>query len=170
LLSINSIAEDTGSHHATITRWLDILKAIYLIFTLRPWHKNITRSIKKENKLYFYDWSNVPDAGRRFENLLAVNLIKLAARLSETGIGSFEIMHIRNKEKQEVDFVLVKNGKPFALFEAKESDSEISKAGLYFGKQLSVPYFQIVRHCRKAEAFPGNCAVIPATNFLMITG
>jgi|GEM_PF-5309419 len=79
-------------------------------------------------------------------------------------------MHIRNKEKQEVDFVLVKNGKPVALFEAKESDSDISRAGLYFGRQLSVPYFQIVRRCRKAEVFPGNCAVIPATNFLMLTG
>jgi len=170
LLSVNSIVEDTGSHHATITRWLDILKAIYLIFTLRPWHKNITRSIKKENKLYFYDWSNVPDAGGRFENLMAVSLIKMAARLSETGMGSFEIMHIRNKEKQEVDFVLVKNGKPVALFEAKESDSGISKAGLYFGKQLSLPFFQVVRHCQKVEAFPGNCAVIPAASFLMITG
>jgi hypothetical protein len=170
LLSINSIAEDTGSHHATISRWLDILKTIYLIFNLRPWHRNITRSIKKENKLYFYDWSNVPESGRRFENLLAVSLIKMAARFSETGLGSFEIMHIRNKEKQEVDFVLVKNSKPIALFEAKDSDSEISKAGLYFGKHLSVPYFQIVHRCRKAEVFPGNCAVIPATNFLMITG
>jgi len=170
LLSVNSIVEDTGSHHATITRWLDILKAIYLIFTLRPWHKNITRSIKKENKLYFYDWSNVPDAGGRFENLMAVSLLKMAARLSETGMGSFEIMHIRNKEKQEVDFVLVKNGKPVALFEAKESDSGISKAGLYFGKQLSLPFFQVVRHCQKVEAFPGNCAVIPAASFLMITG
>lgn len=170
LLSVNSIAEDTGSHHATISRWLDILKVIYLIFTLRPWHKNITRSIKKENKLYFYDWSNVPEAGCRFENLLAVSLIKMAVRLTETGLGSFEIMHIRNKEKQEVDFVLVKNGKPVALFEAKESDSDISKAGLYFGKQMSVPYFQIVRRCQKAEVFPGNYAVIPATNFLMLTG
>jgi hypothetical protein len=170
LLSVNSIAEDTGYHHATITRWLDILKAIYLIFTLHPWHKNITRSIKKEHKLYFYDWSNVPDAGGRFENLMAVSLIKMAARLSETGMGSFEIMHIRNKEKQEVDFVLVKNGKPVALFEAKESDSDISKAGLYFGRQLSLPFFQIVRRCQKAEAFPGNCAVIPATSFLMLTG
>ena len=170
LLSVNSIAEDTGYHHATITRWLDILKAIYLIFTLHPWHKNITRSIKKEPKLYFYDWSNVPDAGGRFENLMAVSLIKMAARLSETGMGSFEIMHIRNKEKQEVDFVLVKNGKPVALFEAKESDSDISKAGLYFGRQLSLPFFQIVRRCQKAEAFPGNCAVIPAASFLMLTG
>ncbi len=170
LLSINSIVEDASAHHATISRWLDILKTIYLIFTLRPWHKNITRLIKKEPKLYFYDWSNVPEPGRRFENLLAVSLLKMAARFSETGLGTFEIMHVRNKEKQEVDFVLVKNGKPFALFEAKESDSEISKAGLYFGKQLSVPYFQIVRNCRKAEVFPGNCAVIPATNFLMMTG
>ena len=34
---------------------------LHLIFTLRPWHKkNPTRSIKKENKLYFYDWFNVP--------------------------------------------------------------------------------------------------------------
>lgn len=170
LLSINSIAEDMGYHHATITRWLDVLKAIYLIFTLRPWHKNVTRSIKKENKLYFFDWSNVPDSGCRFENLLAVSLIKLAARLTEIGLGSFEIMHIRNKEKQEIDFVLAKNKKPVALFEAKESDDNISKSGIYFSKQLSLPYFQIVHNCRKVEIFPGNCAVIPATNFLMLTG
>jgi uncharacterized protein len=170
LLSINSIAEDIGSHHATIVRWLNILKAIYLIFTLRPWHKNIARSIKKENKLYFYDWSSLSESGIRFENLLAVSLMKMASRLSEIGLGSFEIMHIRNKEKQEVDFVLVKNGKPIALFEAKESDTDISRTGLYFGKRLSVPFFQIVRSCRKAEMFPGDCAVIPAISFLMMTG
>ena len=169
-LSVNSIREDTGYHHATISRWLDVLKAIYLVFVLRPWHKNIVRSIKKENKLYFFDWSNVPDSGRRFENLLAVSLVKLAARLTEIGIGTYEIMHIRNKEKQEVDFVLVKNNKPVALFEAKESDCNISKAGLYFSKQLSVPYFQIVLNCQKVEIFPDNCAVIPATNILMLTG
>ena len=169
-LSVNSIREDTGYHHATISRWIDVLKAIYLVFVLRPWHKNIVRSIKKENKLYFFDWSNVPDSGRRFENLLAVSLVKLAARLTEIGIGTYEIMHIRNKEKQEVDFVLVKNNKPVALFEAKESDCNISKAGLYFSKQLSVPYFQIVLNCQKVEIFPDNCAVIPATNILMLTG
>lgn len=170
LLSINSIVGDMGYHHATITRWLDVLKAIYLIFTLRPWHKNVTRSIKKENKLYFFDWSNVPDAGCRFENLLAVSLIKMAARFTETGLGTYEIMHIRNKEKLEIDFVLVKNNKPVALFEAKESDCNISKSGIYFSKQLVLPYFQIVRNCRKVEIFPGNCAVIPATNFLMLAG
>ncbi|MBN1664543.1 MAG: ATP-binding protein [Deltaproteobacteria bacterium] len=170
LLSINSIAEDIGYHHATITRWLDVLQAIYLVFTLRPWHRNVIRSIKKENKLYFFDWSNVPDAGCRFENLLAVSLIKMAARLTEIGQGTFEIMHIRNKEKQEMDFVLVKNNKPVALFEAKKSDCDISKGGIYFSRQLSLPYYQIVHNCQKVEIFPGNRAVIPATRFLMLTG
>jgi predicted AAA+ superfamily ATPase len=169
-LSVNSIREDIGYHHATISRWIDVLKAIYLVFTIRPWHKNIIRSIKKENKLYFYDWSNVPDTGCRFENLLAVSLIKMAARMTEIGLGTYEIMHIRNKEKLEIDFVLVKNNKPMALFEAKESDCDISKAGLYFSKQLSLPFFQIVRNCQKPEIFPGNCAVIPASLFLMLTG
>lgn len=170
LLSVNSLVEDTGYHHATVTRWLEILKAIYLVFTLRPWHKNVIRSIKKENKLYFFDWTNATDAGSRFENLLAVSLLKMAARLTETGMGQYEVMHVRNKEKQEVDFVLVKNNKPLALFEAKESDCNISKAGLYFSKQLSVPYFQIVRNCPMIEKFPGNCAVVPASQFLMISG
>jgi predicted AAA+ superfamily ATPase len=170
LLSVNSLVEDIGYHHATVSRWLDVLKSIYLIFTLRPWHKNVNRSIKKENKLYFFDWTNVPDNGPRFENLVAVSLVKLAARLTETGLGTFEVMHIRNKEKQEVDFVFVKDNRPVALFDAKESDCDIARSGMVFSRLLSIPYFQIVRNCRKVEVFPGNCAVIPAVDFLMLAG
>ena len=33
--------------------WLEMLEALYMVFTLRPWHKNISRAIKKEKKLYF---------------------------------------------------------------------------------------------------------------------
>ncbi len=169
-LSVNSIREDIDYHHTTISRWIEALKTIYLVFTIRPWHKNVTRSIKKEGKLYFYDWSNVPDSGYRFENLLAVSLLKMAARLTEIGLGSFEVMYVRNKEKLEVDFILVKNNRPIALFEAKESDCSIGKSGHYFSRQLSLPYFQIVCNCKKVEIFPNNCAVIPAVNFLMLTG
>ncbi|NLD80548.1 MAG: hypothetical protein GX642_05200 [Smithella sp.] len=94
----------------------------------------------------------------------------MAARLTETGLGTFEIMHIRNKEKQEIDFVVVKNNKPLALFDAKESDCNIAKTGLYFSRQLSIPYFQVVRNCHRVEIFPDNCAVLPTPNFLMMTG
>ncbi|MCX5816029.1 MAG: ATP-binding protein [Proteobacteria bacterium] len=169
-LSINSLREDTGYHHATIANWLEILKELYLIFTIRPWHKNILRSVKKEAKLYFYDWSNISDTGYRFENLIAVSLLGMASRLTETGLGNFEVMYIKDKNRHEVDFVLVKDNRPVALFEAKETDTAISAPGKFFNKKLNIPFYQIVYHCNTAEVFRDNCYVIPATQFLMLTG
>jgi predicted AAA+ superfamily ATPase len=169
-LSINSLREDLGGHHTTVVNWIEILKELYLVFTIRPWHKNIQRSIKKEPKLYFYDWSALADPGNRFENLMAVSLLRMAARFTETGLGNFETMYIRDKEKREVDFVLIKNNQPVALFEAKESDSEIGAAGKYFAKKLGIPFYQIIRRLEKAEEYPGNCYKIPAINFLMLIG
>jgi predicted AAA+ superfamily ATPase len=169
-LSINSLREDLGYHHSTLVNWINIIKELYLVFTIRPWHRNILRSIRKEVKLFFFDWSGLPDQGRRFENLMAVSLVRMAARFTEMGLGVFEIMYIRDKEKREVDFALIKDNKPLALFETKEGDSEISPSGRYFGKRLGIPLYQIVHGFGRCEAFPDNCFKIPASKFLMLTG
>jgi predicted AAA+ superfamily ATPase len=169
-LSINALREDLGYHHSTLVNWLSILKELYLVFTVRPWHKDILRSIRKEAKLFFLDWSSLPDQGKRFENLLAVSLVRMAARFTEMGLGVFEIMYIRDKEKREVDFVLIKDNRPMALFEAKEGDSEISPSGRYFGKKLGIPFYQIIHRSERCEAFRGNWFNIPASRFLMLTG
>jgi len=169
-LSVNSMREDLGGHHSTITKWIDVLKEVYLVFTIRPWHRQIQRSLKKEPKLYFFDWSLLPDSGPRFENLLAVSLVKMAARFTETGLGTFEVMYIRDTAKREVDFVLVKDGKPLALFEAKEGGREIAPDIQHFGRMLNLPCYQIVRDLDRAEAFPENRFLLPAAAFLMLTG
>ncbi len=169
-LSINSLREDLGYHHSTLVNWINILRELYLVFTIRPWHRNILRSIRKEAKLFFVDWSSLPDHGKRFENLIAVSLVRMAVRFTEMGLGVFEVMYIRDKEKREVDFTLIKDNKPMALFEAKEGDSEISPSGRYFGKRLGIPLYQIVHGLGRGEAFPGNCFKIPASTFLMLTG
>ena len=77
---------------------------------------------------------------------------------------------IRDREKKEVDFVLVKDNEPIALFEAKKSETGMSKSGRFYGEKLRNPLFRIVQEARKCEALPGNCFAIPATNFLMLTG
>ena len=169
-LSLNALREDLSGHHSTIANWLNILQALYLVFIIRPWHQNLLRSLKKEPKLYFYDWSLLTDPAIRFENLLAVSLVRMAARFSETGLGVFEIMYLRDTTKKEVDFVLIKDGRPVALFEAKEHSRVISQAGRYFSRKLSAPFFQIIRTSEKPETFPDNCFTIPAANFLMLTG
>lgn len=169
-LSINSIREDLGYHHGTITTWIDILSRLYLIFTFSPWHRNLTRSIKKEKKLFFYDWSYLEDPGKRFENLLAVALLRMTARFTEMGLGDFELKYIRDKEKREVDFMVTKNHRPLALFEAKTGDDPIHPAGRYFAKRLEIPFYQVSPRHERAEAFPDNCFKIPAPNFLLLIG
>jgi len=169
-LSIPSLVDVLNVSHKTIKNWIEVLKGVYLVFTISPWHKNIKRSIIKEKKLYFFEWPLVFDSGLRFENFLAVNLLRMAVRFTEIGLGNFEVFYIRDKEKREVDFVLVKDNTPLALFEAKESDSSISKPGRFYSKKMNIPLFQIVHKANKVEAFPGNCFVIPASNFLMLTG
>ena len=143
---------------------------MYMVFAISPWHKNIKRSIIKEKKLYFFEWSLLDDKGARFENFLAVNLLRMAARFTEIGLGTFDVYYIRDKEKREVDFVLVKNNEPAALFEAKVSDAGISKPGKLFSNKLNILLFQIVQKATRVEAFRENRFVIPAPNFLMLTG
>lgn len=169
-LSILSLVDVLNVSHKTITNWIEVLKGVYLVFTISPWHRNIKRSIIKEKKLYFFEWPLVSDSGLRFKNFLAVNLLRMAARFTESGLGNFDVFYIRDKEKREVDFALVKDNTPIALFEAKESDSSISKPGRFYSKKMNIPLFQIVHKAKKVEAFPGNCFVIPASNFLMLTG
>jgi uncharacterized protein len=128
------------------------------------------RSIKKERKLFFFDWSLLEDSGSRFENLVAVALLRMAARFTEMGLGAFELMYVRDKEKREVDFIVIKDNRPLALFEAKEGDDAISPSGKYFANKLGIPFYQISPRHTSVEAFPGDCFKIPAPNFLLSVG
>lgn len=169
-LSVNALREDLGGHYQTVVNWIEVLKGLYLVFTISPWSRDIKRSIRKEAKLYFYDWSILDDPGFRFENLLALTLTRMAARLTETGRGNYEIRYVRDREKREVDFLLVKDDNPVCLIEAKLSDDKISAHGRYYAARLGVPFYQVVLESNTAEAFPGNCFLLPATGFLMMAG
>ena len=50
----------------------------------------------------------------------------------------------RNKEKQEVDFLISESNKPRLLIEAKLSDTNPSKSLIKFQRYLEVPGIQLV--------------------------
>ena len=55
-----------------IERYLDILQALFIVFTVQPWHYNIARAILQSPKVYFFDTGLVRgDQGVRMENALA---------------------------------------------------------------------------------------------------
>ena len=58
-LSIGSIARDVESSYATVKNHIDQLKKLWLLTGVRPWHTKISRSIRKEEKVYFLNWTYV---------------------------------------------------------------------------------------------------------------
>jgi predicted AAA+ superfamily ATPase len=145
-LSVQSLREDLEVSHDAVTRWLGYLSELYFYFELKPWSKSIPRSLKKEGKIYLYDWTEIPNDGAKFENLIACQLLKSCHFWTDTGEGDFQLYYLRNKEKQEIDFLIVKNKKPWIAIESKLSETNIDlKSTRKFLDYLKCPFVQIVK-------------------------
>jgi predicted AAA+ superfamily ATPase len=139
LLSRNSLRADVEVSFDTISRWLAALNELYYAFEIRPFSKRVARSLKKEGKLYLWDWSEVDAEGPRFENLVACHLLKACDFWTDTGEGTFELRLLRNREKEELDFLIVRDGKPWLAVEAKRSDTQPAPHWRKFLRYLQTP-------------------------------
>jgi len=169
--SYTSLANKTRVSDPTIRRWIRILEQFYYCFVITPYSNNVARSILKEPKIYLWDWSIINDEGARVENFVASHLIKAVDCWNDTGVGSFKLHYVRDKEKREVDFLIVKNRKPWMLIEVKKSANEpLSPALSFFQKQLKAPIAIQVAYdadyveydCRDAS----SPVIVPAQTFL----
>lgn len=131
-LSYSSLARDVQISVDTARRWVDTLAALHHGFLVRPWFRNVTKSLRKEPKWYVRDWSVVEDPGQRAETLVACHLAKAVDAWTDLGLGRYELRYLRDKEKREVDFLVVRNGKPWFLVEVKTSDTRLSPALAHF--------------------------------------
>ena len=75
-LSVRSLAEDLEVDPKTTKRWIGILDSLYYCFQIAPFGSTKIRAVKKEQKLYLWDWSQIEDEGVRFENMVACHLLK----------------------------------------------------------------------------------------------
>src|SRR5262245_43774055 len=69
-----TFSELANAVHVTIetaTRWVGLLTHLHHGFLLRPWFKNVTKSLRKEPKWYLTDWSGIDDEGQRAETFVA---------------------------------------------------------------------------------------------------
>lgn len=169
--SYESLAKKVRVSGNTIRSWLEILNSLYYSFELRPWSKNIARSLIKEPKYYLWDWAQVKDEGARAENFVASHLLKAVHFWSDAGFGQYELYYVRDKEKREVDFLVTQNDVPWFLVEVKKGNNKaISSSLIHFHEVLHTSHaFQVVidlpyvnRNC-----FEGNSPIIvPARTFL----
>ena len=123
-VNYSSFARDIGASVNTIKSWLETLERLYYCFSVRPWHKNVTRALRKQPKYYLWDWSLLDDQGARAENLVASALLKAVHYWTDMGHGEFSLHFIRDKQQNEVDFAVVRDGSPWFLVEVKSSASK----------------------------------------------
>ncbi|MDZ4678671.1 MAG: ATP-binding protein [Oligoflexia bacterium] len=134
-LSLNSLREDLSISQPTIARWVEILERFYFIFRLSPFGGPKIRAVKKEQKHYHFDWTQIEELGPRFENLIAFHLLKWCHYIEDTQGFDMELRYFRDVDGREVDFVVVKNKKPLFFIEAKYSDKDISPSLSYLKKK-----------------------------------
>ncbi|MCP4754987.1 MAG: ATP-binding protein [Proteobacteria bacterium] len=130
--------------YKTVSSWLAVFERFFLLFRIRPYSQNIPRSLLKEPKYYFYDFCRVQDAGFRFENMVAVELYRAITLWNDYGIGDYELRFLRNKEKEEVDFLITDGGRPLFLLETKQSNPSVSPHLIKFQNRLNIPAVQLV--------------------------
>ena len=114
------------------------LNSFYL-FRIAPYASTLGRTLRNEAKAYLYDWAEIDAEGARFENLVALHLLKAVRTWTALGEVRADLYYLRDKEKREVDFVVVANRKPVLLVECKRSDPTLSPNLLYFQERLDVP-------------------------------
>lgn len=133
-LSINAIAEDMQISHKTISKWIDSLERLYGVFRILPFGPPKIKAIKKERKIFFFDWNSVTDVGGRFENFVAVHLLKWVYFEQDVHGRNLDLRFYRDKVQREVDFVILENNKPLMFVETKINDSEIAQGLKYLKK------------------------------------
>jgi predicted AAA+ superfamily ATPase len=140
-LSIENLRQDLDTSHPTLKRWLEILDSLYFSFRISPLGAPKIRAVKKEQKLYLWDWASVEDPGVRFENFVASHLLKYCHFTEDTEGHHMELRFLRDRDLREIDFVVLKNKKPLFAVECKSGDRSLSKNILYFKERMQIPEF-----------------------------
>jgi len=167
--SSSNHARTLNISHKTVSSWITVFERFSLIFKLRPYSKRISRSLVKEPKIYFYDYCRVQDAALRLENMIAVELSRAVTLWSDFGLGEYELWYLRNKEKEEVDFLVTKSGKPQFMVEAKLSDTAVSQHLMKFQNVLNIPAIQLVNKpgiARKIKNGSNKILITSTANWL----
>ena len=169
-LVVANLAQDVFVAPNTVKGWLQVLRSLHYGFFVRPWFRNVTKALRKEPKWFLRDWSAVNGPGRRAETFVACHLLKAVEGWTDLGLGRFELRYVRDLQKREVDFLVVRDDEPWFLVEVKVGKERLSPNLAYMQQQTKAKHaFQVVVESDFVEA---DCfertkpVMVPARTFL----
>jgi predicted AAA+ superfamily ATPase len=169
-VSMVDLARDVRIAPNTAKTWLAALCALHVGFLVRPWHRNISSSLRKTPKWYLRDWSSIDDPGRRFETMVACHLLKAVESWTDAGLGHFGLYYLRDKQGRGVDFLVTRDQTPWFLAETKLGDRQATSALAHFQTQTAARHAFLVNY--DAAFIDADCfahtrpIAVPALTFL----
>jgi predicted AAA+ superfamily ATPase len=171
VLSLNALREDLEVAFETVKTWTLALERLYAVFRLSPWGPPRIKAVKKEQKLYFWDWGQVPAEPARLENLVVAHLVRLTHWLEDVHGERAEVRFARDVVGHEIDAVVLRKGRPWLAVEVKTEDRPLDPGLKYFLERARVPYaFQLSLRGSVDRRLPdvngAQVRLLPAAAFL----
>lgn len=146
VLSINSLREDLEVAFETARSWIAILERLDAVFRVPPFGPPRIKSVKKEQKLYFWDWMRADSEAARFENLIALHLLRFVHWMRDVEGEKLDLRYFRTRMGHEVDFVVVRGSRPWFAVEVKLVEQPLDAGLRYLLERVDVPFaFQVFR-------------------------
>ena len=171
-LVYSDLSRELGVAVDTVRRWIEVLVGLQYGFLVRPWSTRVPKALRKEPKWFLRDWSSIADPGARARTFVACHLLKAAEGWHDLGYGSFEVRYVCDKLKREVDFLMLRDRKPWFLVEVSEeaAGGEPTASLSYFQRCTRAQHaFQVSMDAAYAavDCFErADPTVIPARTFL----
>lgn len=116
-VNYSDLATKIGLSHVTTRKYVSVLESLFLVRTLRPWYSNTLKRLTKSPKLHFLDSGLLaaakgvsPDHIRRnrsqFGSLLECFVFSELLKLDSWNRGRFVFSYFRDRDGNEVDFVI----------------------------------------------------------------
>lgn len=166
ILSYNALREDLQVALDSVRLWVSYLERLYFVYRVRPYAARLPRALRREPKIYLWDWSEITDPGVRLENMVASHLLKWCHFTQDWGHAPLDLHFVRDKEKREVDFLITKEKRPWLLVEVKLSKTAPGSAIRYFGDKLGAKHRFLVVAELEQPGSAGDVHVLDAPSFL----
>ena len=147
-LNYSDLSRELSVTVDTVKRWLDLLVDLQHGFCVRPWFTGVPKALRKEPRWFLRDWSAVRDPMARTRTLIACHLLKAVQGWVDLGFGQFELRYVRDKLKREVDFLVLRDRRPWFLVAVTPDaprDGAVAPALAYFQRITRARHaFQLV--------------------------
>ena len=154
LLNLSSLGTELGINYKTVSSWISILEASYIVFLLQPHHKNFNKRVVKQPKLYFFDTGLLcalldiqsPEQldshylrGNIFESFIIAEYIKGRLHAGRRPNAYFW----RNSTGHEIDLIL-------------EADVQLWAVEIKSGETLNEDFFKGLRYFKRISSTPDD--------------